>query len=56
MQKFKVVASYVTYVTTEIEASSENEAYQIAKHMESGEFNFQAIDDWDITSVSEVTE
>ena len=56
MKKFKVVVSYVTYCTAEIEAENEHEAYQIANQMDGGEFHYQATDDWDISSVSEMTE
>ena len=54
MKKFRVVASYVTYCTAEVEAEDEDQAYKIATHMDGGEFSYQATDDWDINQVEEI--
>lgn len=55
MKKFKVIVSYVTYVTTEIEAETEEEAYKAASNMDGRDFYSQFTDDWDINEVKEVT-
>jgi hypothetical protein len=54
MKKFKVMASYITYCTAEIEAESQEEAEQIARNMDGGEFEADAGDDWIIDDVLEV--
>jgi hypothetical protein len=56
MKKFRVVASYVTYCTAEIEAESREEAWEIAINMDGGDFYYQATDDWDVSEVKEITE
>ena len=56
MKKFKVIASYVTYCEAEIEAVNEAQAYEIAQHMDGGDFYHKGIDDWDITTVDEIKE
>ena len=38
MATYKVIASYETYVYANIEASSEQEAHEIAESMDGGEF------------------
>ena len=57
MKKFKVTASYITYCTAEVEAEDEDQAYDIAKYMDGGDFtpseeNF----DWHISQVTEIKE
>lgn len=57
MKKFKVVASYITYCTAEIEAEDRDDAYQIARSMDGGDFNADQIhggDDWNIEQVEEI--
>lgn len=56
MPKFLVCASYITYVSAEIEAEDLEEAKDIARNMDGGEFNRDGGDDWNIDSVEEVTE
>jgi hypothetical protein len=53
MAKFKVTASYITYCTTEIEADTEQEAYEIALNMDGGSFDPDPCSDsdWKITTV-----
>jgi hypothetical protein len=59
MKKFKVKASYVTYVYAYIEANDKNEAYQIAYEMDGGDFERESDynqGDWEIDNVMEITE
>lgn len=55
MKKFKVTASYITYCTAEVEAEDRDQAYDIARDMDGGDFtpseeNF----DWHISQVTEI--
>lgn len=55
MPKFKATAVYYTYCTVEIEADNADQAEQIAKDMDGGDFtpsneNF----DWHINEVREI--
>jgi hypothetical protein len=57
MKKFKVTACYYTYCTAEVEAEDEDQAYDIARDMDGGDFtpsenNF----DWHINNVEEIKE
>jgi hypothetical protein len=57
MKKFKVTASYITYCTAEVIAEDEDQAYEIARDMDGGDFtesreNF----DWHISQVTEIKE
>jgi hypothetical protein len=57
MKKFKVTASYITYCTAEVVAEDEDQAYEIARDMDGGDFtpseeNF----DWHISQVTEIKE
>jgi hypothetical protein len=57
MKKFKVTACYYTYCTAEVEAEDEDQAYDIARDMDGGDFtpsenNF----DWHINNVVEIKE
>lgn len=54
MKKFKVVASSISYYTVEIEAENDDEAWDIARDMEGGDFEAEDQGDWEIYSVSEV--
>jgi hypothetical protein len=58
MKKFKVVASYITYCTAEIEAEDMDEAFAIAKSMDGGSFDADegAQGNWEIEQVEEVKE
>ena len=56
MKKFRVVASFITYCETEIEAENMDEAYEIALNMDGGSFDPMegAQDDWSIDEVEEL--
>lgn len=56
MKKFRVVASYVTYCTAEIEAENMDEAFAIAKSMDGGDFmpDEYSGGDWEIDEVQEI--
>jgi hypothetical protein len=54
MPKFKVKASFITYLTAEIEADSLEEAHDIALNMDGGDFKQDGSDDWSVDSVEEV--
>ena len=57
MKKFKVKASYVTYVYAYVEANDKDEAYQIACDMDGGAFERESDynqGDWEIDNVEEV--
>jgi len=51
MPKFIVKASYITYLTAEIEADTLEEAEAIARDMDGGDFNGDGSADWNIDSV-----
>ena len=58
-KKFKITASYVTYVVAEIEAKDRDEAFKIALEMDGGEFHsldHACNDDWGIDNVEEIKE
>ncbi len=54
MTKFTVKASYMTYLTAEIEADSLEDAHDIALNMDGGDFKEDGSMDWKIDSVEEV--
>lgn len=55
MKKFKVMASYITYCTAEIEAENEDAAYEIARDMDGGDFEpSRDCYDWHINQVTEI--
>jgi len=59
MKKFRVVASYVTYCTAEIEAETREEAWLQAKAMDGGDFDVDRGDgygDWEIDEIQDITE
>ena len=58
MKKFRVIASYVTYCTAEIEAEDRDEAWAIAKSMDGGDFDPDQYggDDWNIDEIQDITE
>lgn len=58
MKKFRVVASYVTYCTAEIEAETREEAWLQAKAMDGGDFQADTYsgDDWEIEDIQDITE
>lgn len=57
MKKYIVTASYITYCTAEIEAESQEDAYEIALNMDGGDFQPEenAGSDWNIERVRAVT-
>lgn len=55
VKRYRVMASYITYLDAEIEATSLEEAERIARDMDGGDFTAQQGDDWSIQSVEEVT-
>jgi 5-methylcytosine-specific restriction endonuclease McrBC GTP-binding regulatory subunit McrB len=57
MKTYKVTVSYVSYCHAEIEADSIDEAIELARNMDGGDFiPAQDNDDWSIEDVYEVTE
>ena len=57
MKKFKVLASYRTYVYVIVEAENEDQAYEIARDMDGGDFERDKGDDlsdWSIDDIQEV--
>ena len=57
MATYKVKAVYTVSLHAYVEADSEDEAYQIAKDMDGGDFTQDqgdAFSDWDIYEVEEV--
>jgi hypothetical protein len=56
MKTYKVTACYYTYCTTTVEAESEEQAQEIAKDMDGGDFKQSGeLGDWHINDVTEVT-
>lgn len=54
MAKFIVKASYITYLSAEIEADSLEEAQDIARDMDGASFDQTDAGDWNIDDVEEV--
>jgi hypothetical protein len=54
MKTYRIKASYMTYLTAEIQAESQEEAERIAHDMDGGEFTDDGSMDWNIDSVDEV--
>jgi len=54
MKRYRIYAAYDTYCEAEIEAESEDQAYDIAKQMDGGEFISRDSGDWRILDVEEV--
>jgi hypothetical protein len=51
MKLYKVKASYITYLSIDIEANSAEQAREIAKDMDGGDFNIDCYSDWSIDDV-----
>jgi hypothetical protein len=53
MNTYRVTASYITYCYAEVEAESEDEAFDLARDMDGGEFDSDSNEDgdWNIESV-----
>ena len=59
MKKFKVQASFTTYVYAFVEAENEQKAYEIAQDMDGGDFeqeNNDGLGNWYIDDVEEIKE
>jgi len=57
MKKFRVVASYTTYCTAEIEAANADDAYNIALNMSGSDFDAdEAKEELSVAQVEEITE
>jgi hypothetical protein len=61
MKKFRVIASYLTFCELEVEAENEDQAWEMAKDADGGDFEplkgrFSELSGWHINDVSEVTE
>jgi hypothetical protein len=54
MKKFLVYASYITYLKTEIEAETAEQARDIAEDMDGGDFKDTGFGDWFIDEIVEV--
>ena len=56
MKTYKVTACYYTYCTTTVDAETEEQAEQIAREMDGGDFKQSGeLSDWHINDVTEVT-
>lgn len=51
MRLYTVQASYITYLSVDIEAESEEQARDIAKELDGGDFHIDAYGDWNIDDV-----
>ncbi len=61
MPKYKVIASYLTFCELEVEADNRDEAWELAREADGGDFEplkgrWQELSDWHIDSVDEVVE
>ena len=56
MKKFKVTASFSTVCHVFIDAEDMDEALEIARDMDGGQFEPGAMDDWFIENAEEVTQ
>jgi hypothetical protein len=54
MKTYRVTAQYVTYVYVDIEAENDDQAWEIARDMDGGNFNESGYGDWDIDSIEEI--
>lgn len=54
MKKYKATACYYTYCDVEFEAENDDQAYQIAKDMDGGNFTSTDTGDWRIIDIEEV--
>jgi hypothetical protein len=50
--KYTVTASYITNCVAEVTANNADEAYQIARDMDGGEFSQTRQDDWKIQNIT----
>jgi hypothetical protein len=57
MKKFKVIASYLTFCELEVEAENEDQAWELAREADGGDFEqMNELGDWYINEVVEVKE
>jgi len=56
LKKFKVYASYITYLRTEIEATDEGHAESIVDELDGGHFKQESDYDWKIDSIVDTGE
>ena len=56
LKKFKVFASYITYLRTEIEAIDEGHAESIVDNLDGGHFKQESDYDWKIDSIVDTGE
>lgn len=57
MKTYRITASFTTYCYANVEANSEDEAYEIAQGMDGGDFTPDPMrGDWSIDSVYEAEE
>ena len=55
MKTFKVTACYFTYCTATVEAESEEQAYELAREMDGGDFKQSGeLGDWHINDIQEL--
>jgi hypothetical protein len=55
MAKYKVYASYISFCYIDVEADSEEQAYEIAENTDGGDFKQTELGDWRIDRVVEVS-
>jgi hypothetical protein len=53
MKKFKVYSSFITYLSTEVEAESLDDAWKQAQELDGGSFKQDDVDSWNIDDVYE---
>ena len=56
MKTYRILASYTTYCSMEIEAENIDEAREIAYEADGGDFNSDNHGDWNIDDVIEIKE
>lgn len=54
MKTFKATAVYTTYCTIEFEAEDEDQAYEMAREMDGGDFTNTDIGDWRVVEIEEI--
>jgi hypothetical protein len=55
MNKYRVHASYISYCYIDIDADSEEQAWELAENTDGGDFKQTELGDWKIDGVAEVT-
>ena len=56
LKKFRVCASYVTYLHTEIEATDQEDAENIVNNLDGGHFKQESDYNWSIDSITDTGE